>query len=345
MSGLPVAPEDRRVDLFQPSFRNPTKVTNPRYPVSALSSVILLGKSQDETLRVEVTLLPVTRTIEWNGVKVENLVSQYVAYKNGRLAEVAIDWYAQDDAGAVWYFGEDVFNYENGVVKDTQGTWLTGRDGPAAMVMPANPKAGDVWRPENIPGKVFEEVTVQATGVTLPGPRGQVTRVLDTEQLYLDGKKEPKAFAPGYGEFSTGVPGQSVEAVALAVPVDAAAGPSPSVLTTGALASYDAAAAKNWAAASTALTGVDTAWREYQRNEVPPLLKEQFGTTLDKLRTAIGERDAAAAGYASPGCGPGRTGPRTAVPARRGDRPRPAGPAPAAVAGRRRGPGPGRRTR
>ena len=35
------------------------------------------------------------------------------------------------------------------------------------MIMPADPQVGDVYRPENMPGFVFEEVVVTAVGVTV----------------------------------------------------------------------------------------------------------------------------------------------------------------------------------
>ena len=63
-------------------------------------------------------------------------IHQYVAYSGGRILEVALDWYAQADDGSVWYFGEDVFNYEDGVVADTHGTWLAGKDGRQAVSCP-----------------------------------------------------------------------------------------------------------------------------------------------------------------------------------------------------------------
>jgi hypothetical protein len=52
---------------------------------------------------------------------------------DGRNEEVALDFYAQADDGSVWYFGEDVYNYRDGVVVSTDGTWLAGKEGPAAM--------------------------------------------------------------------------------------------------------------------------------------------------------------------------------------------------------------------
>ena len=45
----------------------------------------------------------------------------------------------------------------------------------------------------------------------------------------MDGTTEDKTFAPGYGEFYT-AGGGDVEALALAVPTDAASGPTPAEL-------------------------------------------------------------------------------------------------------------------
>ena len=174
---LPVAPDAERVDLVAPPFSNPTSVTNPLFPISRLDSVVLNGRVDGKTFRTETTLVPETRVIEWSpGQCVRTLVSQYVAYLDGRIQEVALDFYAQADDGSVWYFGEDVYNYKRGAVADTSGTWLAGKEGPAAMIMPANPRLGDVHRPENVPGLVWEEVEVTEVGKTVDGPRGRRAR-------------------------------------------------------------------------------------------------------------------------------------------------------------------------
>jgi hypothetical protein len=230
---LPLAPADRRVDLVAPPFSNPTAVTNPLFPIANLHSAVLKGRVDGKPLKIETTLLPDTRVIEWSpGHCVRALVSQFVAYKAGRILEVALDYYAQADDGSVWYFGEDVFNYRRGVVADTAGNWLAGKDGPAAMIMPARPARGMVYRPENIPGLVFEEVTVEETG-----------RRLVVRELHADGAREKKVFAPGYGEFrSSG--GGDLEAMALAVPIDARSGPMPPRLRLRAGDSFAAADAK-----------------------------------------------------------------------------------------------------
>jgi len=158
-------------------------------------SVLLLGKVDGQPFRTEVTLLPETRIIAWQGQQVETLVSQYVAYLGGRIQEVAYDWYAQADDGSVWYFGEDVFDFRDGAIVVTEGTWLAGRDGPAAMIMPGDPQIGDVYRTENAPGFVFEEVTVRSVDEQLDGPMGPIDGGLLAEELHSDGTTEQKIFA------------------------------------------------------------------------------------------------------------------------------------------------------
>jgi len=298
---LPVAPEGERVDLAVPVFSDPSSVTNPLHPTATTPSILLLGTVDGLPFRTEVTLLPETKLIEWNGQQIEALVSQYAAFSDGRILEVALDWYAQADDGSVWYLGEDVFNYEDGVVADTHGTWIVGQDGPGAMIMPADPRVGDVYRPENAPGVVFEEVTVQSVDETPEGPRGPVTGAIVVRELHMDGSTEDKIFAPGYGEFSTGG-GGDLEAVALAVPIDALAGPVPAgleTLTSGAGRVYSAAPTGDWEAATTAQSEITAAWEAYRAGRVPPMIEKVMDDALKALTDAVGSEDPAKAAQAA----------------------------------------------
>ena len=291
IEGVNVAPESERVDLALPTFSHPTTVTNPLFPVSKQKSVLLLGHVDGKPFRTEVTLLPETRIIEWQGRRVETLVSQYVAYLDGRIEEVAYDYYAQDDSGAVWYFGEDVVDFKDGVIFTSQGTWIAGKDGPAAMIMSAHPKVGDVWRTENIPGLAFEEITVKAVDQTLDGPLGPVDGGLVVEELHADNSTEDKTFAPGYGEFLTSG-GGDVEALALAVPADALSGPPPAALVTlqsGAGRVFDAAESENWGAAQATARRMATAWKT-ARIVTPDRLGPQLNAALEALGAAVGAR-------------------------------------------------------
>jgi len=235
--------------------------------------------------RTETTLLPGTETVAWNGQQVPVLVSQYMAFLGRELEEVALDRYAQADDGSVWYLGEDVFDYRNGSVAITEGTWLAGRDGPPAMIMPATPRDGDVYRPENVPGVVFEEVTVTDVSRTVRGPTGPVTGGLAVDELHLDGTHEAKVFAPGYGEFRTAGDGD-VEALALAVPTDARSGPEPArlgSLATSVEAILESARLRNWPAASATARRVKADWRAV-RADAPPW---RVGARLDRDLAAL----------------------------------------------------------
>ena len=286
---------DERVDVTMPTFSDPTNITNPLFPVSQQESVLLLGHVDDEPFRTEVTLLPETRIIEWEGQQVEVAVSQYVAFLGGSIAEVAYDLYAQADDGSVWYFGEDVFDFLDGAIVVTEGTWLAGKDGPAAMIMPADPQVGDVYRPENAPGFVFEEVTVTSITEALDGPLGPIEGGMLASELHMDGGTEDKFFAPGYGEFSTSG-GGDVEALALAVPTDAASESVPPELTTlsdGALSVFDAAGSGDWRAAATSVSEMVAAWKAYGAGDVPRLIEPLMKRALEALNTAVDARNSA----------------------------------------------------
>ena len=232
------------VDLGKPGFSDPGRISNPRFPIGELTQVPQLGHEAGESLRVEVTRLPGTKVLRWDGQKVGTVPSQFVAYRGGRIQEVAIDYYAQADDGSVWYFGEDVANYENGVVADYK------------------------YRPENIPGLVFEQDTIRSTSETVDGPRGPVKGAALVQELLMDGTLEEKAFAPGYGEFRAKAEDELVT-VALAVPVDTAGGSLPAGLS--------------------ALAGA----------EVPKLLAKQLTSTMGALTKAAAGRDPARVGQAA----------------------------------------------
>jgi hypothetical protein len=225
-------------------------------------------------------------------------VSQYVAFLDGQIQEVAYDQYAQADDGSVWYFGEDVADFENGAIVTTEGTWTAGKDGPAAMIMPGSPKVGDVYRTENVPGLVFEQVTVESVDTTLDGPLGPVPGGLIGRELHDDGTTEDKQFGPGYGEFSTTDAGGDLEALALAVPTDALPGPVPDALTTIADATdslFEAAAGNRWSQAATGLADIRAAWAAYGTAEVPASMTPLINDDLRRLAAAVRDHRADAA--------------------------------------------------
>ena len=303
---LGLRPESERVDVVAPKFSNPTDISNPLFPISGLHSAILSGTVEGKPFHTETTLLPETRIIEWTeGQQVETLVSQYVAYLDGRIEEVALDYYAQADDGSVWYFGEDVFNYEDGHIADTDGTWIAGKEGPPAMIMPGDPKIGDVYRPENVPGLVFEEVRVKAADQRVDGPFGPVDGAIIARELHQNGSREDKTFAPGYGEFFTGS-GRDVEAMALAVPTDAVGDRVPAelaALSNGVDKAFAAVRAKKWSVASARVQALNASWRGYRSGPVSQGLATEMNRALESLGRAVEARDQTRAATAAIGVG------------------------------------------
>ena len=287
-----------RVDLGTPTFSNPAAVTNSLFPKSTQTQVVQLGEEGGDRIRFEVTQLPTTRFVEWNGQSIQTRVTHFVAYTNGRLVEVALDFYAQSDDGSVWYFGEEVDNYEDGVLANHDGSWLAGRDGPPGMIMPANPRVGDVFRPENIPDLVFEEATVTAVGLTVAGPRGPIAGAIRIQARLLDGTVEEKIYAPGYGEFEARVASfGELYTVAVAAPIDALPGPVPGHLTAlsnGATDVFRAGRSTSWARISSIVDTMASAWAARQPRATPALLRAQMDDALASLVAAVAARDRAA---------------------------------------------------
>jgi hypothetical protein len=110
--------------------------------------------------------------------------------------------------------------------------------------------------------------------------------IVGTENHLLEGHYEDKTFAPGYGEFTSGV-GANLEALALAVPTDAQSGGAPAELeaiSSGAADIFAAAEAGDWEAATATLEAMTTAWAAHQATgTVPPLLDIQMSQALDAL--------------------------------------------------------------
>jgi hypothetical protein len=128
-------------------------------------------------------------------------------YEDGRLIEDTHDWYAQDNNGNVWYFGEDVTNYEydnNGKLIDTNhdGSWEAGQDGShAGIIMEARARVGHRYFQEFSPNNVMDWAEGLASGETATVPKGTYTNVFRTEEASV---MEPfslanKLYAPGVG--------------------------------------------------------------------------------------------------------------------------------------------------
>lgn len=173
-------------------------ITNPWFPLAPGTTRVFDGTKDGAPEHVEVTVLRATRTI----LGVACVVVSDIVTSNDTLVEKTTDWYAQDRAGSVWYFGEDSKEYRNGVVSSTQGSWEAGVDNAQpGIVMQAHPRPGVAYRQEFRPGVAEDMAKVLGVATTMRVPAGlfrNAVLTLDTDPLNPD-KVERKWYAPGLG--------------------------------------------------------------------------------------------------------------------------------------------------
>jgi len=97
----------------------------------------------------------------------------------GTLVERTLTYYAQDDTGSVWSFGEDVQDLApDGTVQATT-SWRAGVDSaPPMLVMPGQPRAGDTFE-HPYTSNDFQILSLAETQTV---PAGSYSGVLQTKE-------------------------------------------------------------------------------------------------------------------------------------------------------------------
>jgi len=133
---------------------------------------------------------------------VECVVVDDRGYEAGELIEKTYDWFAQDNKGNVWYFGEDTREYEDGKVVSTEGSWEAGVGGAKpGILMRADPKAGQSYRQEYYPGEAMDMARVLGSNESVTVPYGSFDHVLETKEWtpLQPGFSERKYYVRGVG--------------------------------------------------------------------------------------------------------------------------------------------------
>ena len=183
-------------------FSNPTTIGNTYLPLSKFTRCELRGVADDGTRERSVkTLLKRTRAFTIDGQRVEAAVIQDRAFEDGKLVERTLDYFAQSDDGTVHYLGEHVDNFRRGRVVNHKGTWLYGKHTDVlGVAMPANPKLGDQWRFEDVPGITTESNRLEETGLRARAGGRLYTEVIRIQEfIQPEGEIEYKLYAPGVG--------------------------------------------------------------------------------------------------------------------------------------------------
>ena len=176
-------------------------ITNRYFPLTPGTTYVYDGTKDGVAQHNEVTVTHDSKTV----VGVKCVVVHDVVTQEGKLHEETFDWYAQDDAGNVWYFGEDSKEYENGAVTSTKGSWEAGVDGAQpGIVMEGVPRVGDTYRQEYYAGEAEDMAKVLSVGESKTVPAGSYQDVVITEDFTAlePDRVEHKYFAPGVGFIS-----------------------------------------------------------------------------------------------------------------------------------------------
>jgi hypothetical protein len=155
-------------------------VDNPYFPLVP-ATVFHYEAQTDEGREIEVAeVLSDTMTIL--GIPVTTVHDQ--VFRDNELIEDTFDWYAQTDAGDVWYLGEDTRELEGGEVVSTEGSWKAGVDGAKPGVIAwADPAAhiGEEYRQEYSAGVAEDFGKVVAVDQSVTVPAGSFTGCVKTE--------------------------------------------------------------------------------------------------------------------------------------------------------------------
>jgi hypothetical protein len=173
-------------------------IDNPYLPF--FPGVTMIYRSSDEGEHGREVVHVTRRTKLVQGVTVR--VVRDKAFVKGKLVEDTRDWYAQDNAGNVWYFGENTKTVKNGKVVSREGSWRAGRDGAqAGIVMEAHPKVGDRYKQEDATGVAEDRGQVLGLDAAKTVPYGEFGHLLKTKDFspLEPDVVEHKFFARGIG--------------------------------------------------------------------------------------------------------------------------------------------------
>jgi hypothetical protein len=193
----PYDPQIRPADFVK-------RINNPYFPLKPGSVHRYAGVAENGKTHQTGELFVTRRTKKILGVRCR--VVRDTGYTAGKPEERTFDWYAQDRAGNVWYFGEDSRDYRNGHWVRNGGSWKAGAHGAKpGILMLADPQPGQTYRQEYYVGHALDTATVLGPDGTVRLPFKTVRHALETSETseLEPGVVEHKWYAPGLGEIKS----------------------------------------------------------------------------------------------------------------------------------------------
>jgi hypothetical protein len=180
-----------------------TTGTNPYFILQPGYQLVFAGVEDGESLNVTVTVSNETKVVG-DGIITRVVEERTVNSETNDLKEITRDYFAIcDKTNSVFYFGEDVNNYENGELVDHEGSWLHGSNNArAGLIMPGTVLLGSRYYQEIAPDVALDKAEIVSMNQTVSVPAGSFRDVIKmTETNDLEpGIQEDNLHALGIGQ-------------------------------------------------------------------------------------------------------------------------------------------------
>jgi hypothetical protein len=159
---------------FSSTGRNPFFILEPNY------QLVLAGGDASEAAEVTITVLNETRQV--NGT--ETRVIEERESIGGELVEISRNFFAIcEETKSVFYFGEEVDDYENGNIISHEGAWLAGEDANRpGVIMPGTILLGARYYQEIAPNVALDRAEIIDMGEVIQTPSGDFRDTLITRE-------------------------------------------------------------------------------------------------------------------------------------------------------------------
>lgn len=202
---------------FEDAQGKPLPIDNPFHALTPGTTFVYEGEGEDGVEHIEVYVSKKKKQIL--GVRctvVEDrvwLLDEETA--EWELIEETFDWFAQDSAGNVWYFGEDSMALDDEGDWVPDGAWEAGVDGAKpGIVMLADPQVGVSYRQEYYEGEAEDMGKVLQLNASVSVEYGDFEDCLKTKDWtpLEPGEVENKYYVAGLGKvLEVGISGGPTE--------------------------------------------------------------------------------------------------------------------------------------
>ena len=156
------------------NFPKDPNITNPNWTLTPETQFVYEGYELENGEYVLSEIITVTVTEKGrkiDGVNTVAVTDVVVDAETGELLESTTDFYAQDNDGNIWYFGEKTREFEDGHPAGKEGAWIAGiHDASPGIIMLADPGSfiNQTYSQEDAPGVAQDQGTVQSVTATTP---------------------------------------------------------------------------------------------------------------------------------------------------------------------------------